>query len=220
MDSVKEDLKNRSKEIRDFLKLLKFIEDTSVISNDAEKKHKIEPDLKNTLKGMVFLLLYNLTEATMREAITHIHDQMDEKSIEFNWLKETIRKEILASAKLQNIDLLLTNTTQSISTQLARAAFDQKNLFSGNIDHQEVIKKSKIYGFNTNTDYKRTKHGENLRTIRQKRNDLAHGNISFAKTGGYYSTNDLCQFTKEIIAYLDEITSHIADYVATQSYLT
>jgi hypothetical protein len=222
MDLIKEDLNIRAKEINDYLDLLNFIEDTKSLTNDTEKIHKIDVTLKSTLKGMVFLLLYNLTEATMRESIAHIHDHMDQKSIEFNQLKETIRKEILKRARSEKIgiDHLLKNTAPSISKQLAISTFNKKNLFSGNIDHEEVTGQAKIYGFNTDTEYDETKHGENLKTIKEKRNDLAHGNDSFAEIGKNYTTSDLNDFAKEVIAYLDKITSHIADYVAAQSYLT
>jgi len=221
MDLIREDLNIRAKEINDYIELLNFIEDTKSITNDTGKINKIDVTLKSTLKGMVFLLLYNLTEATMRESIAHIYDKMDEKAVEFNQLKETIRKEILKRAKSEKIDIeqLLKNTTSSISKQLARATFNKKNLFSGNIDHQEVTGQAKIYGFITDADYKETKHGENLKTIKKKRNDLAHGNNSFAEIGKNYATSDLNEFAKEVIAYLDKITTHIADYVNKQNYL-
>ncbi|MDD2738951.1 MAG: MAE_28990/MAE_18760 family HEPN-like nuclease [Methylomonas lenta] len=222
MDLIKEDLKIRAKEINDYLDLLNFIEDTKSLINDTGKVHKIDVTLKSTLKGMVFLLLYNLTEATMRESIAHIHEQMDQKAIEFNQLRETIRKEILKRARSEKIgiDHLLINTKSSISKQLAASTFNKKNLFSGNIDHQEVTGQAKIYGFNTDTEYDETKHGKSLKTIKEKRNDLAHGNDSFAEIGKNYATSDLNDFAREVIAYLDKITSHIADYVASQSYLT
>ncbi len=221
MNLIREDLNIRAKEIDNYIDLLIFIEDTKYIINDTRGIHKIDVTLKSTLKGMVFLLLYNLTEATMRESIAHIHDKMDEKAVEFNQLKETIRKEILKRAKSEKIDIenLLKNTTLSISKQLTRATFNKKNLFSGNIDHHEVTEQAKIYGFITDTDYKKTKHGENLKTIKNKRNDLAHGNDSFAEIGKNYAISDLNEFAKEIIAYLDKITTHIADYVNAQNYL-
>ena len=221
MDSITDDFETRVKEIHNYLKLLKFIEDTRSISDDKHNNHEIDITLKSTLKGMVFLLLYNLTEATMRESIAHIYDQMDQRAIDFNQLKESIRKEILRKAKSEKIGLesLLEKTASSISQKLARATFNKKDLFSGNIDHKEVKNQAKIYGFNTDSDYSETKHGENLKLIKIKRNDLAHGNDSFADIGKNYATSDLNDFAEEVISYLNKITSHISEYVSTQSYL-
>jgi hypothetical protein len=221
MDLIKEDLKNKSEEIDQFLELLEFIENTESIANSTKDTYNVDARLKNTLKGVVFLLLYNLTEATMRESISHIHDKMDEKAVEFNRLKETIRKEILQRAKSDKIglDQLLKNTSPLISINLARATFNEKNLFSGNIDQDEIKKKADIYGFNSSTDYKKTKHGERLKTIKQKRNDLAHGNSSFSEVGRNYTTNELSEFVREVVAYLSEITTSISLYVSSQNYL-
>lgn len=220
MDLIKEDLNIRATEIYEFVRLLEFIEDSDLITNNAGEQYAINLSLKNTLKGMVFLLLYNLTEATMRESIAHIHDELDDKAIEFNQLKDSLRKEILKRAKSEKIGLeQLLKDTIPISTKLASATFDKKNLFSGNIDHEKVREQAKIYGFESRTTYEKTKHGENLKLIKNKRNDLAHGNDSFAAIGRIYATTDLNKFVNEVIAYLDEITTHIADYVASQNYL-
>jgi len=221
MDLIKEDLQSRADEISEFLELINFFESTEKITNEQGSTYSIQPSLKNTLKGKVFLLLYNLIESTMRESISHIHESLEGQEISFNQLRNEFRKEILKRAKSEKIglDTLLNNTTTDISKQILNATFKKSGLFSGNIDHKEICKQAKIYGFLINTEYGQTKHGSNLETIKDKRNDLAHGNTSFAEIGNSYSYEELESFTKEVICYLESITTHIANYLNQRDYL-
>ncbi|HDZ1292137.1 TPA: hypothetical protein RRW10_002409, partial [Klebsiella pneumoniae] len=79
--------------------------------------------------------------------------------------------------------------------------------------------KSVIYGFSINSDYIHTKHGEKLATVKQHRNDLAHGNVSFAELGKNVSYQDLENVSLEVIAYLDSIANNIEHYINSNGYL-
>ena len=221
MDFIKEDLQTRGDEITEFLELIKFFENTEKIRDDSGGLHTINPSLKNTLKAKVFLLLYNLIESTMRESIRHIHEELSEREITFNQLRDTFRKEILKRAKSDKVGLdeLCNQTVSDISKQLLAATFKSNSIFSGNIDHQEICSQAKIYGFSTQTEYDETRHGRSLGTIKDKRNDLAHGNFSFSEIGGNYTYSELEGFAKEVLCYLENITTHIANYLSQQNYL-
>ncbi len=222
MDLIKEELRTRSDEISEFLELIKFLEDGKMITKESENSHEVTLSLKNTLKGQVFLLLYNLIEATMRESISYIHDKLTEREISFNQLRAELRREILKRAKSDKVGLdeLCRETALDISKQLLAATFKKNKIFSGNIDHKEICEQAKIYGFNTSTEYTKTKRGNSLKTIKDKRNDLAHGNSSFSEIGKPYSIQDIGNFVNEVINYLESITTHIADYLSQQDYLT
>jgi len=221
MDLIKEELHTRADEISKFLELIKFLEEEEIIKGKSENSHEITPSLKNTLKGQVFLLLYNLIEATMRESISYIHEKLEGLEISFNQLRDELRREILKRAKSDKVGLdeLCRKTALDISKQLLAATFEKKKIFSGNIDHQEICKQAKIYGFNTSSEYIKTKYGSSLETIKNKRNYLAHGNNSFSEIGSQYSIQDIENFVNEVINYLESITTHITDYLSQQGYL-
>jgi len=221
MDSIKEDLQTRADEIMEFLSLIKFIDESEQITNEQGTRHNIKDSLKNTLKGKVFLLLYNLIESTMKESISHIHEKLEGLEISFNQLRVEFRKEILKRTKSEKIGLqnLFEQTATDISKQLLKATFRKKAVFSGNIDHKEICGQAKIYGFETSTNYNQTKHGQNLETIKDKRNDLAHGNSSFSEIGRNYTYQQLMAFSEEVINYLEGITTHIANCLNQQDYL-
>ncbi|MFV8800127.1 MAE_28990/MAE_18760 family HEPN-like nuclease [Yersinia enterocolitica] len=224
MQSFREDFDNRTGEILEYLDLLKFIENSGkeIISSDSsEKRHVITADVRKTLKGTVYILLYNLIESTMREAISFIHDTIYSKKIGFDDLSCSLKKEILKRLKSDfiGIDNVIQKTTNGLNSDISYATFNKRKLFSGNIDKDEIEIKSKIYGFSTSCDYKHTKHGEKLTTVKRHRNDLAHGNVSFSEIGKNTTYTDLETTCLEVIAYLDAITANIESYVKNESYL-
>ncbi|MGP2501091.1 MAE_28990/MAE_18760 family HEPN-like nuclease [Pantoea ananatis] len=225
MDSFREDFDNRSGEIFAYLDLLRFIEHAGaelLSSEDHENKFVITAQSRKTLKGTVYILLYNLIESTMREAICFIHDTIYEKNIDFDSLKDNLKSEILKRLKNDSVsieNLVGKLTSKGIACGISHGTFNKKKLFSGNIDREEIKGKSLIYGFSINSEYIHTKHGEKLATIKQHRNDLAHGNVSFAELGKNVSYQDLENVSLEIIAYLDSIANNIEHYVNTDGYL-
>jgi hypothetical protein len=221
MDLINEELQTLIDEINDFLDLIKFFDNTEKIFDENRNDYSINDSLKDTLKGEVFLLLYNLIESTLKESITHIHDVLKGEDICFNQLRPEFKKEILNRAKSDKIgiDNLCKNTALDISKQLLAATFRANIIFSGNIDHKEVCEQAKIYGFKTESDYGKTKHGNNLKLIKDKRNDLAHGNVSFSEIGKSYSVEQMNEYSQEVFNYLDSITTHISNALIQKDYL-
>lgn len=224
MQNVRDDFDVRSGEILGYLDLINFIEDAGseiTATADSTKKYNITSDVRKTLKGTVYILLYNLVESTMREAISHIHDSLSSKKIEYDQLCDSLKKEILRRIKNDTValDSILFKTKSGLGVNLSIATFNKKKLFSGNIDRDEIIDKSKIYGFSTSCDYSQTKHGEKLTTIKQHRNDLAHGNVSFSDIGKGVSYSELEKTSLEAIAYLDAIITNIEHYLNSDGFL-
>ncbi|EFT5976306.1 hypothetical protein H2324_004205, partial [Salmonella enterica] len=142
-------------------------------------------------------------------------------NVEFDKLRKNIRSEILKRLKNEsvNIESLVNRLTKGISCGISYGTFNKKKIFSGNIDREEIKEKSKIYGFSTYSDYTHTKHGEKLATVKQHRNDLSHGNVSFAEIGKNVSYQDLENISLEVIAYLDAIANNIEHYINNNEYL-
>lgn len=223
MQRLKDDFNDRSGEIWGYLNLLKFIEysGNEILSTENELRYQITPDVRKTLKGAIYIILYNLIESTMREAICYIHETIYRNNVSFDELCPTLQKEILKRIKHNSItiDNLIKGQKNGISFDISYTSFNRKTLFSGNIDIEEIKKKSKIYGFSTDCEYTTTKHGEKLSTVKTHRNDLAHGNVSFSKIGQNMTYADLEATCSEVISYLESILHNIEDYIKKSSYL-
>jgi hypothetical protein len=53
----------------------------------------------------------------------------------------------------------------------------------------------------------------------EKRNDLAHGNKSFANVGRNVTIGDILQIKEEVVEYLRQILINIEGYLERQEYL-
>ncbi|NEN99440.1 MAG: hypothetical protein F6K50_29340, partial [Moorea sp. SIO3I7] len=171
-----------------------------------------------TMKASGFLLLYNLVESTMRSAIEAIFDELQSKRISFDEIRPELKKIVLKNLKNRNHDKVISNLT-AISIDIINAGFDKQKLFSGNIDGRKIQETAKEYGFSCTTDHANTGHGEDLKTVKENRNDLAHGIKSFAEVGRDKSADDLLKIQEKVVNYLRQILQNIETYLANQEYL-
>ncbi len=219
MDDLLDDLGNREKEIEEYFKLINFVEGET-LSNSNGEQFDVSPLLIKTLKGTVFLLLYNLIESTMREAISAIHDSISSSNQGYDDVRTELQKELWRRARNNNITLddIVSETAGGVSINFHIATFNAKNLFSGNITRAEIKKIAKIYGFTERTDARKTAKGERLEEVKNNRNDLAHGNKTFSGVGSVNTISELEDLYSTIIHYIYEIVDNIMDCVDNKKY--
>jgi hypothetical protein len=221
MQSLFDDLDERKLELESYLDLIDFLNSSQTVTNEKNEIFQINSNLVKTTKGTVYLMLYNLIEATMREAVLAIHDKISANETSFDNLRVQLQKKILLRARTDKIDLgkMLENMSDNISLKLHSSALKAKDLFSGNIDRTEIQKVATIYGFSDDTNYEQTKHGQHLKSVMTNRNDLAHGNKTFSNVGETKSAEDIRKLSDEVIAYIYEISDNIQDCVTNKNYL-
>ncbi len=208
----------RSKEVSKYFIFLKSLEQGTTklaMEGKAGKKIKeIEPELIKTLKASAFLLLYNLVESTMRDAIEEIFNEMKNQSVSFDKIRPKLKKIVIQNLKRRNPDKVLQKIVD-ISLDIITAGFDKEELFSGNIDAQKIKATAKEYGFSakTKTD------SSDLLTVKNNRNDLAHGIKSFAEVGKDKSADELIKIKDKVVKYLRQILENIQTYIDNQEYL-
>jgi MAE_28990/MAE_18760-like HEPN len=223
MQTVILEFDTRVIEINEYFSFLEaLINETTklaTLGNDSKYEIKnIDRDLAKTLKANGFLLLYNLIESSMRNAVKAIFDELEEKRVSYDSVTVEIKKIVLQNLKNRSLDSIHTTIT-NISIDIISAGFSSKDLFSGNIDRAEITNTARKYGFSYDTDYSKTKHGESLYGIMKNRNDLAHGNKSFSEVGRETSVEDLLKIKEEVIEYIRQILININKYLVNQEYL-
>ncbi|AWX98711.1 hypothetical protein A8139_00915 [Marinomonas primoryensis] len=221
MQIILDDLTEKKEELDGYLDLIDYLDSTTLLLNDKNDLFQVNSSLVKTVKGTVYLILYNLIESTMREAILVIHEKITSKNIKFDNLRAELKHKVLLRAKNDKIDMkkMIDNMSGNIATTLHKVSLNSKKLFSGNIDSEEIKKVGKIYGFSCETNYPKTKHGTDLTTVMRHRNDLAHGNKTFSSVGAEKSAIALRQLSNEVVAYIFEISDNIEDCIDNSSYL-
>ncbi|MEG4349131.1 MAE_28990/MAE_18760 family HEPN-like nuclease [Microcoleus sp. LAD1_D3] len=223
MNTVLLDFNTRAQEVEDYFIFLENLikQTTKLAVADSAGQYQIQslnPELAKTLKANGLLLLYNLVESTMRNAIVAIFDELKNQAISFDQLKPEIKMIVLQNLKNCSPDKIHQEINQ-ISTDIITATFDSEKLFSGNVDARLIKKIAEKYGFSYQTDFAKTKNGKNLVDIKEKRNDLAHGDKSFKEVGQGKTIEDLLEIKEEVIEYLRQILENIKTYLDNQEYL-
>ena len=217
------DFDERAKEVRQYFIFLKNIEQESIKlsmgSITGKQKIKIiDPNLLRTLKASGFLLLYNLVEATMRNAIESIFDELRNEGVSYNRIRPELKKIVLKNLRKRNTDDLCSSMIE-VSIDIISASFDPQDLFSGNIDGRKIKDTAIKYGFSHITDVKKTHNGSDLLIVKTNRNDLAHGFKSFTEVGRDKTADELLAIESRVIKYLRQILQNIEAYLENREYL-
>jgi MAE_28990/MAE_18760-like HEPN len=223
MQTVLSDFNTRVQEVNEYFLFLEglingAIKLETLESTGQQKIRSIDRDLAKTLKANGFLLLYNLIESSMTNAIEAIFDELKEQRISFNDIRIEMKKVVLQNLKSRSPDNIHQEIVD-ISTDIITAGFKRKKLFSGNINRGKITETARNYGFSSDTEYSKTKHGKSLDNIMKNRNDLAHGTKSFADIGKDISIEDLLKIKEEVIEYVGQILKNIESYLVRQEYL-
>ncbi len=228
MTSTKADFYRRVLEINTYFDFLRLTDATPSSINYTDPllgtiaNEPVSDDLRKILKANGFLLLYNLVESTVSKSLTAIFNKITDEGLQFADLSDTFRKlwindrgsdlKGIESLNLNKIRTLMRDVAESIlATEIASLS---KNCISisGNIDAQEIRKIASQVGFDSIED------GRHLVTIKNKRNQLAHGELSFTDIGKDYSFNELVVFKDDTISFLNLMMQKIELFITGRKY--
>ena len=89
---------------------------------------------------------------------------------------------------------------------------------NGNLNAEKIRQICKDHGITYSIDAS-CKGGAVLDDVKEKRNNLAHGTISFVECGRDYSIEALTSIKDETITFLNGILNGMKDYYDDQRYL-
>lgn len=208
------DFDDRRRQVRHYLAIVLSVERKTGLgtATRAQERRLL------TLRAGTFLLAYNLIEATMRGAIEAIHDKIMTEQVPFDLLTLPLRQETVRRFKL-DADPAIHHTMADFSSEFVTVAFDRGIKLSGNVDARYIRELGACYGFSCETSRERTWGGVDLLTIKNNRNDLAHGRQTFEDVGRDYPSRELLALTRRSLAYMAEILGNIAVYLNCRGYL-
>ncbi|HUP77638.1 MAG TPA: MAE_28990/MAE_18760 family HEPN-like nuclease [Pirellula sp.] len=215
---MRQDFVSREDEVARYFAFLGAIDSgvhrvVAISDGNPAYNHMDLTEITKTLKANSFLLLYNLVESTVKNAIEAIFDDLQANRIVFDACRKELRRIMLLNLKKRDIDKLLPLVT-NLANDLARVTFSKDELFSGNVDARLIRKTALKYGF-----LEPSKRSGNLLTVKDNRNDLSHGNKTFGEVGREYDFTRLESIRKEVTEYLEELIVNIEQYIKSQGYL-
>lgn len=181
------------------------------------------PDIDNreilkTLKANCFLLLYNLMESVTKSTIQGLYDHLKEKNVKYDDCCERIKKVVLKNAVHEKNRHTLQKKLKKIVLDIVTETFLVETLLSGSVDAQSLRKLAGEYGFSGHLAGNGFS-GERLVEVKNKRNDLAHGEITFNEAGRDTSLNDLEDIKTDVFGYMQQFIINVDVYLSSRQYL-
>lgn len=189
---------------------------------NAIPNYEITRELTKTFRANGYLLLYNLVEATMTNAIDSIHTCIEADSLGFNDLSSEMKNISLSHFKRiikDSHSAVLDQQAHPIEVAIARLGYEKHDIFSGNVDCNGIKQKAKQYGFLTPDPNRGGRDiAPKLRNIKDKRNALAHGRMSFEQCGHETSPESLADTAKQTMIYLRAVLWCVSYYLRQRQY--
>ena len=217
--------KEREAEIELYYSAIDELYLSKVTANNGEKY--LEDDFLKILKSNALLMVYNLVESTIMGGILEIYDTLFQQGITYKMVRTEIKK-IWFSFKFNQVydknahfhsyrdkaEEIITSILSDDKLALDRKATD----ISGNLDAEKIRQICQEHGI----QYKlcpESRGGVILEDVKNKRNNLAHGTISFVECGRDYTIEDLQKIKNETVFFLNNILLGMQSYYDNQLYL-
>lgn len=176
------------------------------------------------LKSNYILMLYNLIEACVVSGIMEIYEELQRDGCTYNdvideikaiWRNRQIANVYQRTAtqatyehKVEEIIRDITNSVPIVLTQ------QELRSLGGNLDSSKIIKLCDRHRIR----YVNSTNGEKLKIVKSKRNDLAHGAVSFSDCARDFTLQDLNDIKDDVIVFMQSILEGMKKYYDERGY--
>lgn len=176
------------------------------------------------LKSNFLLMLYNLIEACVVSGMMEIYESLNDSESNYEDLIDEIRV-LWSNYKIDEI-----YTSSGIRSSYEKSVQD---IIAQIINHQPIFLERNALGISGNLDARKIKElcdkhrihyiasdkDGCLRTVKEKRQNLAHGDESFGDCARDMTLSDLEHIKDEVIKFIKDILNGMKDYYDNKQYL-
>lgn len=217
--SVQNDFDARVTEIEGYFSFLRLIDNNTDDISTSISGHLNKDELLKTLKAGCFLLIYNLMEAATKNSIQGVYDYLRIQGIAYDSCCEAIKKIALKNLKSEKISVANAYSKLSdIVKHILTETFLVENLLSGSVDARSLKSLAEEYGISSRLS---TKHsdGSKLLDVKNKRNNLAHGSLTFNEVGRDYTVDELFIIKDNVLVFMQKFIANVDAYLNSREYL-
>lgn len=211
----------RATDINEIFTLLNFIvniethKSSPITHIDSDEKLYVSQEMQCALKAQFLMLLYNIIESTVCDCLNAIYDSIGDDELTFSELSDEMKIMYRNDLKrTSNSNYNKTDTElMSMPVRFGGIAIN----ISGSLDMRKIIdvfSKHGCYLDETNRD----KYANSFLIVKSKRNNLAHGNISFSECGSNYLISDILKFKNDVLCYMEEVVNQTRNYIDQKIY--
>ncbi len=201
------------------------------LSINTQLAHSINTKLFKIMKSNLLLMLYNLVEACIRSGFDEIYESVNNENLDYDSLISELQHFWLTN-KIQNIYSSRTaskkkyiETAQKIieESRLGKSIRfpDGKELhkllnFEGNLGSELISKICDRHGIRYTIQNRDST--DNVTKVKNERNRLAHGDISFADCARDLTLSDIKDIKDGTFQFIEDILNGMEDYCINKSY--
>lgn len=230
MQAIILDFNSKANEINEYFS---FISTTTQLRGlGGSNKIIVSPVVHNVLKANLFLLLYNLVESSFKDALEQLCIKITNDNIKYKDVIPEIKK-LWIHKKYKNFENchipnnankseFIMNKIDNIAEDIIKINFytnadtKKSSEISGNIDARKIRELNEKYGAKLINSTEIC--ANDLLTIKNKRNNLAHGDESFSICGANYTIQELEKIKKNSLQYMLFILNHIEKFINEKKY--
>ena len=229
MKRVREEFERREEEVDAFFKFLRQTLRPDVrLSFERNKTWRHRPiniDLSRILKSSAYLVLYNLVESTVRLAIGRLNTVMSEDGLTYEdallgirevWVEANL-KALAQGANHGRYLKIVKRLVEDVQERNVAGIPESFIPVDGNFDARKMRDLAVAYGFRRNGVVS-GRISYQLKTVKDRRNDLAHGIKSFATLSADDSLQDLEDTKKAVMINLREFIRHVGNHIEQKKY--
>lgn len=195
---------------------------------DLDNPHPTIITLNNSrffkiLKSNYILMLYNLVEACTVSGIMEIYEQLKNDNCTYQDVTDEIKEIWLnfqvskiygpttpQTAYEKRVKQIIDNITQNSMIELDKNAFK----LSGNLDAKRI----KSLCDKHRIRYVAKDEKSSLKMVKDKRNSLAHGDVSFSDCARDLTLSDLSEIKDAVVSFMDGILQGMGNYYDNKEY--
>jgi MAE_28990/MAE_18760-like HEPN len=237
MHDFSQAFEERLQEIDSYLNLLEVIEKQvqKGLPQFKGDDSTITVQQQRMLYSSVYLQLYNLVESTVTQCVDTISDIVNAQELQPDDLCDALKREWVRLVARTHIDLSSEKRLESamalcdhVASSQSISEFNVERGGGGNWDDQSIHKFTKRLGLSLEISREAQQAVKQpfkndmgtLSLIKDYRNKLAHGNISFAECGENVTVHDLRQLTEHVALYMGEVVGCFKQFLDTHEFLS
>lgn len=182
--------------------------------------------VSSVIRSNVKIMIYNIIEFSVTNLIQAIYDRLEEEKCGYVGVSESLRSlwhhacmRVLSDPNANNgtaeriskklLDEVVSNATVHIEVR--------QTMPGGNLDGEEILRLFDKHGVSVHAADSGYRADE-LRDVKARRNDLAHGSISFAEAGNQVTTAELSELISHVDSFLDQLRLDVVHYLDSGKY--
>lgn len=212
MQKIKKDFNQRIAHAKEYYSFLSFIDSNSDLTRCkiaiATNELEVSSELLKILKSTCYLILYNAIESAIYNCTEKIHSTIETEKISYGEASGEIQNLWSRCCPSKNIkeiiDQVITNEPIIIEKKLVN--------ISGSIDVAKIREIQQAYGLH-GPIVKTRSAGDSFLRIKNRRNKLAHGEVTFTTASNDTTVSELQTMIQDVESYLSSFLELVCDYL-------